>query len=240
MPRTSRRGYGYPSNDVYDEAPETNEGGKTVASASELTEEQILLLSGRVYGYSLGDSVWGAFSVSRTSEVDWNEDLFPSLVIDSSLKTLMYDLVQAHTSGTSGFDDFVRGKGKGLIGLLFGPPGLGKTLTAEAIAEASHLPLYAVSSGALGHGVIEISHNFSKILELSTRWKAVLLLDEADVFLARRDKSDLERNAIVSIFLRELEYYPGILLLTTNQAHIIDPAFKSIFVSRRKHFENSF
>ena len=91
------------------------------------------------------------------------------------------------------------------------------------------MPLYTVSSGALGHEVEDIYENLTLILELATHWKAVLLLDEADVFLARRTMADLERNAIVSIFVRELEYYQGFLLLTTNQADILDDAFQSKF-----------
>lgn len=54
-----------------------------------------------------------------------------------------------------------------------------------------------------------------------------MLLDEADVFLAARDKRDLQRNAIVSVFLRVLEYYSGILFLTTNKVGAFDEAFKS-------------
>lgn len=160
----------------------------------------------------------------------------------ADLKTLIFDLIKAHATDSSSFDDFVRGKGKGLVGLLFGPPGLGKTLTAEAIAEAARLPLYSVSSGSLGYTVKDISAKLTEVMELSSRWKAVLLLDEADVFLAARNDSDLERNAIVSIFLRELEYYPGIMLLTTNRAKTIDPAFRSKFASKNAvdvHFSNA-
>jgi AAA+ superfamily predicted ATPase len=69
--------------------------------------------------------------------------------MDKALKDTIYRLVVAHSQSTSSFDDFVKGKGRGLIGLFFGPPGAGKTLTAEAIAETAKMPLYAVSSGAL-------------------------------------------------------------------------------------------
>lgn len=147
--------------------------------------------------------------------------------MDSTLKDTIYRLVVAHSRGSSEFDDFVKGKGKGLIGLFYGPPGAGKTLTAEAIAETARMPLYAVSSGALGHEAAQIHRNLADILKLASHWKAVLLLDEADVFLAQRNVTDIERNAIVSVFLRELEYYQGILLLTTNQVEVIDEAFQS-------------
>jgi len=147
--------------------------------------------------------------------------------MNEQLKSVIYRLVVAHSSDASDFDDFVKGKGKGLIGLLYGPPGSGKTLTAEAISETAKMPLYTVSSGALGHKAADIYKNLSRILKLASYWKTVLLLDEADVFLAQRTLADIERNAIVSVFLRELEYYQGILLLTTNHAEVIDQAFQS-------------
>jgi len=89
------------------------------------------------------------------------------------------------------------------------------------------MPLYSVSSGALGSDVETISTRLTHILDLATHWRAVLLVDEADVFLTKRTIADLERNAIVSVFLRGIEYYPGILILTTNRAESIDAAFRS-------------
>lgn len=47
------------------------------------------------------------------------------------------------------------------------------------------------------------------------------------VFLQERNKDDLVRNAVVSVFLRVLEYYSGILFLTTNRVGIMDQAFRS-------------
>lgn len=62
---------------------------------------------------------------------------------------------------------------------------------------------------------------------MTTEWKAIILLDEADVFMAKRHPQDISRNELVSIFLRELEYFPGIIFLTTNLYSTIDPAFRS-------------
>lgn len=61
----------------------------------------------------------------------------------------------------------------------------------------------------------------------ATKWNAVLLLDEADVFLQERDIHNLDRNALVSVFLRELEYFDGILFLTTNRPGQLDETFQS-------------
>jgi AAA+ superfamily predicted ATPase len=64
-------------------------------------------------------------------------------------------------------------------------------------------------------------------MDMAATWRAVLLIDEADVFLERRSLHDLHRNAMVSVFLRVLEYYSGILFLTTNRVKTFDDAFKS-------------
>lgn len=88
-------------------------------------------------------------------------------------------------------------------------------------------PLYSLSAGDLGTKSQEVEKSLSNILEMNTKWKAVLLLDEADVFLEARSARDLGRNKLVSIFLRPLEYYEGILFLTTNRIENIDAAFES-------------
>lgn len=161
-------------------------------------------------------------------DFEWNVEAFDKLVMKDQVKTLVRSLVQQHSSDhRDSFDDIISGKGKGLIGMFSGPPGCGKTLTAEAVAEITNRPLYSVSAGELGVDPKSVDENLTKILELSHRWNAVLLLDEADVFLQQRDMYDVNRNALVSIFLRQLEYFQGILILTTNRIAHCDPAFAS-------------
>ena len=84
-----------------------------------------------------------------------------------------------------------------------------------------------VSSGELGTSYDRLEETLTQILDMATVWKAVLLLDEADVFLEKRSAHDLCRNSLVSVFLRLLEYYQGILILTTNRVTIFDEAFQS-------------
>ena len=86
-----------------------------------------------------------------------------------------------------------------MIMLLSGPPGVGKTLTAESVAENMKVPLYMMSAGDLGSQSHEIERNLSNILEMCTKWEgSILLIDEADVFLEQRSAHDLERNKLVS------------------------------------------
>ena len=83
-----------------------------------------------------------------------------------------------------------------------------------------------VSVGELGTNVEDLDQNLRNILQIAASWNAVLLIDEVDIFLEKRDL-DVERNALVGVFLRLLEYYNGILFMTTNRVEQIDPAFYS-------------
>src|SRR3954462_3695812 len=117
--------------------------------------------------------------------------------------------------------------GQGLVMLLSGPPGTGKTLMAEAVADRTRRPLFYLQAEDLGINAAILGANIKKVFEMATEWNAVILLDEADVFMAERHPHDIARNELVSIFLRELEYYRGIIFLTTNLYQTIDSAFRS-------------
>ncbi|KAL4914738.1 P-loop containing nucleoside triphosphate hydrolase protein [Aspergillus aurantiobrunneus] len=190
-------------------------------------DDDFAICSPIVVGFSFGAKLWGGLGMDYCRPIKWGHEAFNSLVLDPNKKKLIHALVTQHTSKSDLFDDVVVGKGKGLIGLLSGGPGCGKTLTAEAVSEETQRPLYSVSAGELGTNPADVDSRLTLILELSQRWNAILLLDEADVFLQARNDTDVVRNALVSIFLRQLEYYRGIMILTTNRIGIFDPAFES-------------
>lgn len=168
------------------------------------------------------------FSIDSLNPVQWNDKVFRQLVLPADQKELITALVESHTGGTDSFDDFIKGKGKGLISVLHGPPGVGKTLTAESVAEHTRRPLYTVTSGELGTTPEGLEFHLSRILDVAASWKAILLIDEADVFLEKRSIAhDITRNGLVSIFLRLLEYYEGIMFLTTNRITTFDEAFQT-------------
>ncbi|KAI5840555.1 hypothetical protein DFP73DRAFT_482409 [Morchella snyderi] len=196
----------------------------------EMTEEELLLCSPTVLGFSFGDKLWAEFAVDRIMEIEFNNDAFDSLVLPEAQKTIVRALVESHTGNKDSkvtFDDVIKGKGKGLVAVLHGRPGVGKTLTAEGISEFLKRPLYMVGAGELGTDPRTLETQLSRILDIAHVWGAVLLLDEADVFLERRSVHDLHRNALVSVFLRLLEYFQGILFLTTNRVETFDEAFQS-------------
>jgi len=125
------------------------------------------------------------------------------------------------------FGDLFKGRHGGMVVLANGPQGTGKTLTAEVFAEKTKRPLYVLEMGELGTDLKQVEESLQRVFARAARWNAVLLFDEADVFLARRAEADLERSAIVGVFLRLLDRYEGMFFLTTNRADVIDPAFRS-------------
>jgi hypothetical protein len=123
-------------------------------------------------------------------------------------------------------DDIIEGKSGGTTVLCAGPAGVGKTLTAEVYSEIIKRPLYRVHSGQLGLNVTEMEVALKNTLVRAQRWGAVMLIDEADVYIKRRD-DNIAANAVVGVFLRVLEYFNGLLFLTTNRVGDIDEAIVS-------------
>ncbi len=131
-------------------------------------------------------------------------------------------------------DDIVAGKSGGTTVLCAGPPGVGKTLTAEVYSEIVQRPLYRVHSGQLGMNVAAMEAALKQALMRAQRWGAVMLIDEADVYIKRRD-DDMTMNAVVGVFLRVLEYFNGLLFLTTNRVDDIDEAIVSRCIALIKY-----
>ncbi|GME66133.1 AAA family ATPAse [Neofusicoccum parvum] len=169
---------------------------------------------------------WVDLRVDGISPLKWNKDTFSTLEIKEQNKVLITALVSNKIEAEKA-TDLVAGKGTGLIVLLHGGPGTGKTLTAESVAEIAEKPLYRVTCGDIGTDPKEVESYLEKVFYLGKTWDCVVLLDEADVFLEQRSLEDLSRNALVSVFLRTLEYYTGILILTSNRVGTFDEAFKS-------------
>ncbi|KAI9697895.1 MAG: hypothetical protein M1820_007682 [Bogoriella megaspora] len=183
---------------------------------------QTMLCPPRVLGYVLKDKQWAQLAVDKLVPLP-NED--ETTVMDKlhlsgganedgeETKSLLCGLVKNHgvedEKGTKlgrGITDIVPEKGKGLVFLLYGNPGVGKTSTGitlfpQIIAQAVRKPLFSVSVGDVGTTAKDVERNLQTIFELASVWKAILLI--------------------------VLEYYRGILFLTTNQIAQFDVAVQS-------------
>lgn len=188
-----------------------------------------LVCSPNIPAFILADRRWGHVSLDHLSEVRCDAESFKYLVLDPGVKLTVKALIGKFASSDGKLspwpNDFVRNKGEGRIFLLHGSPGVGKTCTAECVAELTRRPLLAITSGDLAAPAVE--RQLSYFLALGERYGALVLIDECDVYLEARQARDLARNALVSVFLRALEYYRGVLFLTTNRVASFDRAFTS-------------
>ncbi|KAF8849072.1 P-loop containing nucleoside triphosphate hydrolase protein [Acephala macrosclerotiorum] len=193
-----------------------------------MSSEELLVCPPLCYGFTLGTKRWMLFYVADLQPVEYNKDAFQSLMLAEGLKKMLSSLVKLQVEKTAQFDDLIVGKGKGLIILLHGAPGVGKTFTAESIADYSERPLYTLSKSDFGNYPFATSDKLlSSSLARASKWNSIVLLDEADVFMQERSGSEMFRNEQVSVLLRILEYFEGTLILTTNRVGTIDAAFKS-------------
>lgn len=72
------------------------------------------------------------------------------------------------------------------------------TLDAESVAEYTKRPLLSITAADLGDKPVELEQNLLHFFKCATNWDAVVVLDEADVYLERRSANDIRRNSIVS------------------------------------------
>jgi len=193
----------------------------------EIPEDKLHMCGSIVFGYSFVKKEWGRFLVNQFCPIKWDKGAYRHLVLHETSKDLIKALVEADRAEATTLKDVISGKGEGCIVILHGRPGTGKTLTAEAVAEEQEKPLMVVSASDLGEDSFSLQTRLGDILQLSKLWNAVVLIDEADIFLEARSLHELGRNAIVGIFLRLLEYHQSLIFLTTNRIETLDEAFKS-------------
>ena len=121
-------------------------------------------------------------------------------------------------------------RGRGLVGLMTGPPGTGKTMTAQVIAAELGLDLVRIDVASTVNKYIgETAKNLRRIFARAAEMNAVLLFDEADALFAKRtevrDAHDRYANADTNYLLQQLEEFDGIALLASNRKQNIDNAF---------------
>ncbi|KAG9234050.1 hypothetical protein BJ875DRAFT_484556 [Amylocarpus encephaloides] len=196
----------------------TNEPVARKEDLRSLTDEQCLLATPWLIGLDLKSKEWGQFLIEDLTEIPWTDTAFDNLVLPGGEKELAWSFLENKNLSNGGeWNDFIPEKGRGIIILMFGLPGWPKNPDL----------LYSISAGVLGTKPKEVEDALDHALELCRLWNAMLLLDEADIFLGARTNEGLARNELVSIFLTKLEYYQGILFLTTNRFSSIDYAFQS-------------
>ncbi|KAL3440015.1 P-loop containing nucleoside triphosphate hydrolase protein [Aspergillus insuetus] len=212
-----------------------------VGPTNEFDDDQYVICPPRFLGYGMQrKKKWIQMPANGVQEYKdkIKTNAFEKLILEQNQKELIKSLVANHEKKKlrrdgkrAGADDWIEGKGGGLVILLHGPPGVGKTSATESVARATNKPLFTVSVSDIGLVPQKVEGNLEKVFILAARWEAVLLFDKAAVFLEARemDKGDLNRNSLVTGFLRILEYYDGILILTTNPT-LQTPELRKLFM----------
>lgn len=184
----------------------------SLTSSRHLADEDLALLPCRVFVYSLRDRQFVNADIRHIKPIKREKATFDKLKISTEHKTMIQSVVYEHFQKKEAQEkgrtmqleisdqDFIRGKGRGLVMLLHGAPGVGKTATAEAVADVYKKPLFPITCGDLGIEPKEVEENLTEIFRLANVWDCILLLDEAEIFLSPREKKDdnLQRNALVS------------------------------------------
>lgn len=195
--------------------------------------DDLALLPRRLYVYSLRGSKFVAVDVQHLKSLSWREDGFSQLQLQEDHKLVIQSSVRSYLkrrpverriekakSGMLYTQDFIRGKGRGLLIMLHGEPGTGKTATAEVVAQTYRRPLLSISCGRWDHPRM-LEQGLEMVFRLANLWDCILLLDEADVFLtARTSTDDVSRNSLVS---SKYHTYPETALM---QSHA-DPVLES-------------
>ncbi|KAL4972364.1 hypothetical protein BDW66DRAFT_154781 [Aspergillus desertorum] len=193
----------------------------------EATEEHLRLCPPYVRGFSMKLKRWLELDLEGITEIKWNDSAFSQLMLPPGYRDLVLSFVEGLCNNNGALDDINEDKSLGSSMLFAGSTGTGKTMTAEAIAEELRKPLYVLSAGELERDPASVDEKLRRTLNLAEKWDAVLLLDNCDILLQERPFECLEHNKIVAVFLRLLEYYRGLLIITTGRAGTTDRALKS-------------
>jgi hypothetical protein len=145
--------------------------------------------------------------------------------------TSTLDSLVLSTAVRSALDGIVRGvrAGQRAVVLLHGPPGTGKSMTAQCLAGSLGRPLYRLQGAQLrGRYYGQLERRLSAVFAEAQRRNAVLLLDEADEWVGRREGSAASSGGAHVIessqMLQQLEAFNGVAVLTTNRSEALDPA----------------
>ncbi|KAG5659545.1 hypothetical protein KAF25_002104 [Fusarium avenaceum] len=224
--------------------PDDLEGKYMSEDNPDLADDFFMCLPTSIFGFNMDKKEWVNLDVHYLRDVVWNTEAFDLLVVQEETKVLIQAVVTNQLRTTENAD-LIQGKGNGLFILLHGKTEdlvqaklsrqkgmycpLRRIVSSPkcSVAEVAKKPLYRVTCGDIGTKAEDVEQYLNVVLHLGKTWGCVVLLDEADVFLEQRSLVNLERNALVSVFLRVLEYYDGILILTSNRVGIFDEAFKS-------------
>jgi hypothetical protein len=178
-------------------------------------ERFLLLLPPTIYGYDMYQHEWTELLVSKIADVVWNRYAFEQVALPWEGRDMLANMARI------GIEDDAKPyrnhpEQNEQILLLHGGPGTGKSFAAEAIAEATKRPLYRISCTTIISAPREAEHSLKAIADLCNTWNCVAVMEDVHVCFKDRASSDRDRDTIVLILNRSLEFFHNTLILTTQ------------------------
>lgn len=172
--------------------------------------DDLALVALRVFVYALRKRKFMPVDGRLLTRIPLETGAFDQLQLPTEHKHIIQAAVQSHLrrqlierkvekqgNAQAQSQDFIPGKGKGLLIMMHGEPGVGKTATAEAVAQVTRRPLFPISCNDLPTNW-DFEESLDEIFRLAHLWDCVLLMDEADVILSTRSTYMGSSNAHVS------------------------------------------
>ncbi|KAH3956098.1 hypothetical protein HBH98_253140 [Parastagonospora nodorum] len=207
-------------------------------TSSAFREQDLLVASPVVLGFDLSEKCWLEFSLAGLQEIEWAEHPLQSVFLPAPTKSdlrFLESLVRSHVPRAHA--QALQVKQKGLNIVLHGPPGFGKTMTANALVEHLKRPRYTLRASDLGHSAASIAQALDEAIETTRTWNAILQLDAADMYLEARQAYDTHHNSAVATFLQFMERHRSVLILTTDRLEHFDPSVLG-YIHFALHFES--
>ncbi|KAH8751644.1 hypothetical protein F5883DRAFT_577668 [Diaporthe sp. PMI_573] len=183
-----------------------------------LDDKNLLICSATAYAYILHLRHFAEVPVDHIRDIEWNESTSfeHDVMLGEKEKTAITAVAEQALGESQSGKEYT-----GHFVVFYGGPGVGKTLTANVLAEQHKAPMFLFSPAQHENNAESLELFVDIIFQLCSRWKAVLLMDEGDVYLSKRFAG---HSAVVAVFLRHIELYRGLLIVTTNRYNAMDDA----------------
>lgn len=195
----------------------------------------------------------GNVGIDDFGEVAWNEDAYDDLAFPEDEKDLLLSVAKAQVDCSDGdFGAVLDKKSRGTTICLTGPPGVGKTMAVEALAERLHKPLYSVNILEMirkNQDNKMVDNDLANAFERCRKWNAIMLIKHLD-FLLEKALWKSARGEYAAMIAHYLLSQTGLIFITAKNLVNVDPFLQSHFdltievpklnaTSRRKVWENA-
>ncbi|KAI0206106.1 P-loop containing nucleoside triphosphate hydrolase protein [Astrocystis sublimbata] len=224
--------YPYPANAPHDFdicTKVSQNGAWNTQKSSQSINGSFLFCPSRLWAFSLRHKSWELILPEDVGDVQIHDNALDRLVMKDRDMGFLESAVNVYCEDRSidNGDSATKGTRSGFTILLHGNPGTGKTFTAECFAAKHGIPLYKITCADLGTDLEVFEKRLQETSLRAANWKAIVLLDDADMFIRARDAQDLRQYAIVSSFLHHLDDSEALLFITSTGVIGLDPALES-------------